>query len=217
MHRVTELAQLGAKAPHSAQLNNRTVYFYLELASEYKADELVECRGRYRCFNCSRPIQGAVFLYPTRQDNHENFTCSAIPHCRAACALRTVHDLQNHADLITLFHLMYGVDVTPAPPRLLLYVPGGITLAQYHDFADKQLVINQECNNVRSFLAPSCLSSSFLSCAFMQQYQLPAESVAQSDALLATSDVLGPERERAAHTAVCTVPLLNPGAVFARV
>lgn len=112
------------------------------------------CQGAHACFNCGREIKGKIYFYPVTYSKLGEFGCSPIPHCRPGCALRSVHDLRNKFDLVSLFHTMYGVNVTAAPPRSLLFVKDGLSLERYHSFMDNDVLLEEEEENIRSFMAP---------------------------------------------------------------
>lgn len=132
--------------------------------THYTNEIISNCGGKYRCYNCQRWITEQIFFYPTEyQLEEDTFLCSAIPHCAKHCALRTVHDVPNNFDLLSVFFLLYGSGVICAPPRYLLYVPGGLSIEEYHQFVQQGQVLNSESRLIRSFIAPMYISSTLLS------------------------------------------------------
>jgi len=171
-------------------------HFYLVLSSELYTKDLIEnCNGRLACFNCTRPIAERVYFFPTRFDEQATFECSQIPHCRSQCMMRTVLTLPNNFDLLTNLFNMYG-DTTAAPPRELLYIPGGVTLDRYHQLIEEGVVMELEPPNVQSFIGPIFMSSAVLRNHQMVESSHQAlERLAARNALDITealSDVRGP-------------------------
>lgn len=126
----------------------------------YTQEMLRQCRGILKCYNCNQSIEGRVFLFPVEYKTTEKlFVCSPIPHDTPSCALRTLYDLPNNFDMLSAFFMLYGNNVHPAPPRLLLYVPHGLSLEQYHEQAHHGNVIQHDCSQIRSMVAPSVFTS----------------------------------------------------------
>lgn len=160
--------------------------------THFTQEEVKDCKGDRLCFNCSQPIVGPIYFYPTEYTKLEEIICSPIPHCRPACALRSVTDIKNNFDLLSNFFLMYGPDISCAPPRMLLYVPGGLTIAQYHSMINDGLIVHEECQIVRSFLAPV-----YMSCTFLQGHQLVTDVVSLIEEMRIESKTsVGPSRSR---------------------
>jgi hypothetical protein len=83
---------------------------------------------------------------------------------------------------------MYKSIVYSAPPRSLLYVPNGLTLERYHALIDSEIVVDEEPPNIRAFMAPLYISSTFL-----KDYTLPQSTVSSIDTVLTERRVfLGP-------------------------
>lgn len=161
----------------------------LQCGHLYTAEDLADAQGRYRCYNCSRPIHGPIYLLPERFNPQTNEpTCRPIPHCRTSCVYRTVQDLPNNGDLLTNLFLMYGHDMVCAPPRFLLYVPGGFTLDQYHEAIDQRRTYETNDPLIHVFVAPLLVS-----CTIQHDHQLLPEAVDYIDALRATKKAtIGP-------------------------
>ncbi len=156
-------------------------------------DDIQRCNGKFHCYNCHRPILGAMHFYPEQFhfQTHEP-TCNPIPHCRPECVFRTIQDMPNHDDLLNNFFLLYGHDFICAPPRCLLYVPGGLSLDQYHKSIDDQLAIQMQDTLVRGVLAPV-----YVSCTLFQEHQLVPDTVALLEELqMETRTTIGPSRNR---------------------
>lgn len=160
------------------QHNQDVTHYYLVLSSElYTADLIQHCNGRLNCYNCGRPIPDRIYFYPTRVNTVGAYECSQLPHCRKECMKRTVLDTPNNSDLLMYLHNMYG-DMESAPHRSLLYIPGGWTLAQYHDSIDQKMVVEVEPPRVQSFLGPV-----FLSAAITHNHQMVESSLQALDRL----------------------------------
>jgi hypothetical protein len=150
-------------------------HFFLTLPSGilYTADVIAHCGGQYTCFNCARVIQDRIYFYPTDYTIRNEFICNPLPHCRAACTRRTVQDIPNNYDLLSLFFLMYGGDVLCAPSRSLLYLPNAMSLATYHHSIDEKVLLVCEQPHVRSFMSPV-----YLSCSALLDHQLLPSALA---------------------------------------
>lgn len=149
-------------------------HFLLILKPDLMTQESIsDCKGEYRCLNCGRLIFGPIYFVPERYNPQTNEpTCKAIPHCRKSCVYRTVHDSHNNGDLLTNFFLMYGHDVVCAPPRLMLFIPGGYTLEDYHRVIDEGKVVEEQDNLVHAFLAPILIA-----CTVQKDHQLLPDAV----------------------------------------
>lgn len=147
-------------------------HFYViqSYAHSYTRDLLDQCDNRLNCFACARPIAGRVFLYPVRVNEQGVYECSPMPHCRAECMAATVQTISNNFDLHSHLFNMYG-DITPAPPRELLYGPRRKTLEEYHALANAGVVVQIEPPNVQSFVGPV-----YLSFGKLENHQLMASS-----------------------------------------
>lgn len=140
----------------------------LQCGNLYTQEDLTEARGRYSCYNCGRAIQGAIYLVPERFNPQTNEpTCRPVPHCRTSCVYRTVQDLPNNGDLLTCLFLMYGHDIVCAPPRFMLFIPGGLTLEQYHAAIDQKLTYEVTEPVIHAFIAPIIVS-----CTVQHDHQL---------------------------------------------
>jgi hypothetical protein len=135
--------------------------------------------------------------------------CNPLPHCRLACCRRTVQDIPNNFDLLGAFYLMYGACEGCAPPRMLLFVPGGLTIDEYHQAVDDGLVMAQERPDVRAFISPV-----HLSCTPLKNHRLMPNSLAMiEDMLVNDKAVIGPPRERSDEPAsmeTCDMPQQDP-------
>jgi hypothetical protein len=150
-------------------------HFFLVMPSGslYTDTAVASCQGAYSCFNCTKSIEGRIYFYPQEYSTRNEFYCNPLPHCRPECARRTVQDINNNYDLLSLFFLMYGGDVVCAPSRTLLYLPGAMDLDQYHASVDDKLVLVCETPHVRSFMSPV-----YVSCSPLQDHQLVPNSIA---------------------------------------
>lgn len=176
-----------ANTKFTVNINNKTIHAFLEWQISYSPEEIEDCKGKYNCYNCQIPVN-RIYFYPTLYNKHEQFGCCAWPHCSPSCTLRTVLDLPNHENLITYHFLMYGI-VQPSPPRFMLYVPGGVSLPQYHELTANNVVIQQDSKHVRSFLCPSYVSSSY-----MPNFQMSEAAIQATDAM--ANEHEGPKRAR---------------------
>jgi hypothetical protein len=80
---------------------------------------------------CSKPMQKKIFFYQTKSSKIGDFLClprCTRPHCLTGCGLKSVQDHPNNYDLSSKIY--YGSDAVCAPPRFLLYVPGGLGLTR---------------------------------------------------------------------------------------
>lgn len=153
-----------------------TIYFFLVFYVQFTQEEIDCCNGKRKCYNCNNLILHRIFFAPESHINN-TFGCFPFPHCRKACARRTIEDLPNHCNYITYFTLMHGV-VLPAPPRCLLYL--GVEIDVYHKMIDDNILVQQETSShVRSVLCPVYISTSFM----LPNYTMPKEAVLCSDGL----------------------------------
>lgn len=191
--------------PNDESYNNRTqikhkfissvgqshFYIVLTVGKHYTPEEIENCNGKYLCYNCGRPIPKRIYFYPTKQNHIDVMMMIPIPHCRRECVYRTVQDMPNNDHVLPLFFLFYGPDVICAPPRFLLFVPGGLTIEEYHQIIDNQIVISEEKNGFKMFLAPV-----YLSCTLFKDHQLVEEAVSLIDELnQEKKESIGPNRE----------------------
>jgi hypothetical protein len=179
---------------YTFQTKEGSFHFFLALNSgaNYSQEIISNCKGSLSCFNCSKPIEKQIYFYPTEYTKIGEFLCSPIPHCRPGCCLRSVQDHQNNYDLLSNFYLMYGSNVVCAPPRFLLYVPGGLTHEKYHHTLDDNLVVQEETSIVRSYLAPV-----YVSCTFLKGHQLVKDVISLIEELSIESKTsVGPSRSR---------------------
>lgn len=183
----------GPRKKYQFHTDMGSIHFYLVFRAKYTQEQIEFCDGRYPCYTCQRPITGQIYFYPEYfLPQTEEPVCNIIPHCRAACAHRTVHDLPNNGDLLTNFSLMYGPDVPIAPPRWTLYVPGGYSSEEFHARIDNGMVVQEEEKNVRSFHAPV-----FVSCSLTKGHQLVPDAVGYIDEIQVESKrALGRSRAR---------------------
>ena len=160
----------------------------------YTQEQIDCCQGAFHCFNCTRPIEGKMIFYPTQLTIINEFEVNPIPHCRPACAYRSVQDLPtNKNKLLNLFFLMYGPHIVCAPPRFLLFIPGGLTLEEYHQRIDeKYLITVSRQENIRSFFGVMVVS-----CTLFKNHQLVKDVVAFNDELnMERKSTIGPSRSR---------------------
>lgn len=168
-------------------------HFILILKPDQLTQETIQqCNGKYNCYNCGRAIQGPMYFLPERYNPQTNEpTCAPIAHCRKECVYRTVQDRPNNGDLLTNLFLMYGHDIVCAPPRLLLFVPGGLTIEQYHESMDKKQVYEQLDPLIHAFIAPILIS-----CTIQEDHQLLPNVVKYIDEIKASkSATIGPMRQ----------------------
>lgn len=170
-------------------------HFFLALTSgeNYTSEEIENCQGKYRCYNCQRPIPGAMYFYPEQFHFQTNEpTCNPIPHCRPECVLRTLHDMPNKDELLTNFFLMYGHEYLSAPPRFLLHIPGGLTIEAYHKTIDEGFLMDKQDPLVRGLMAPV-----FVSCTLFKDHRLVPETIGLLAELSRESTTtIGPSRNR---------------------
>jgi hypothetical protein len=158
----------------------------------YTQEGIENCEGTKNCYNCNILIKEKIFFYPIAYTKVGVPVCSPIPHCRPECVLQTIDCVPNNHDLKTNFYMMYGPNYTSAPPRFLLYVPGGLTLEEYHNTIDDNLTIVEEEKGVRSFLAPM-----YISCTFLKNHQLVKDVISLVEEFsLESKTSIGPSRMR---------------------
>ena len=122
-------------------------YHRFQVSCTYTPETITSAAGSVSCYNCTMKIKDRIYFYPTRVDNFQSFMMAPIPHCRPACALRTIVDKRPTYNELSLFFAFYGPDVKCAPPRSLLYIPnGGMSLEEYHQ---EKRVIHQHDPNVK--------------------------------------------------------------------
>jgi hypothetical protein len=171
---------------------NPVIHFFLihDAGANYTEDIVKNCQNRFKCFNCNQFIEKQIYFYPQEYTQLGDFICSPIPHCGKPCTLRTVSDIPNNSNLLSNFFLMYGPNVYCAPPRECLYLPGGLSLEQYHNMGKTQI----ECDSleVRSYLAPK-----YYSITMFENHQLVDESKKVIELLtVETKSSIGPQRSR---------------------
>ncbi len=125
----------------------------------YTQEQLDECNGAFNCYNCNRPIKKEIVFYPLYKTKTGVPVFHPTPHCTQGCAYRTVLNLPNNYDLLGVWTLIYGAEVKPVPDRLLLFLPGGMSMEQYHTVAEQGAMYGVERAHVRSFLAPVYVSA----------------------------------------------------------
>lgn len=182
--------QFNKRFVHPTQ---RDQHYYLLFNSPYTEQLIEACNGALNCYNCARSIRTRVWFYPEMYNVQTmEATCNPRPHCRTECALRTVHDIANNGDLKCYFTLFYGHNVHCAPPRTLLYIPGGMTNEQYHESIDAKVSIEILPPNIKSFIAPVYVSSTCLA-----DKQLVPDIVSLIDEMKQSRQhVIGPPRQR---------------------
>jgi hypothetical protein len=166
-------------------------YFLIHDAGANYTEEMVKnCQGNLSCFNCNSPIKTQIYFYPQEYTQLGDFICSPLPHCCKPCMLRTITDIPNNSNLLSNFFLMYGPNVKCASPRECLYLPGGLSLEQYHDM--NEVTIEPDSREVRSFLAPK-----YYSITMFKNHQLVDDSKKVIDFLTTeTKSSIGPQRAR---------------------
>lgn len=183
----------GIAPPRFQHPTQKDQHYYLLFNAPYTDDLVACCEGRLKCYNCARAIPKRVWFYPELYNAQTvEATCNPRPHCRPECALRTVHDIANNGDLKCYFTLFYGHSVKCAPPRTLLYIPGGMTIEEYHASIDSQQSIEIMPPNVKSFIAPIYVSSTSTA-----EKQLVPDIVSLIDEMKhSRQHVIGPSRQR---------------------
>lgn len=176
-----------------ADVSSFHFFLILKTGNLYTQEDVEECKGKYNCYNCSRKIMKRMYFYPEIFDPQTNEpTCNPIPHCRKECMYRTVQDMANNADLLTNLFLMYGHEMICAPPRFLLFIPGGLTVEKYHQLIDDGIVIQEEEPYIRCFHAPI-----YMSCTLFKDHQLVPDTVAFIDEMMVErKNAIGPSRIR---------------------
>ena len=127
----------GAVQQKVPQTKHRVIQYndvvQIHIKDIFSDDMIHNCQGKCQCYNCNRPIQGRICFRPLSLNAMEQIMVSPIPHCSPSCVMRSIKDGSYDAqDHMMLFYILYGKDVVCAPPRALLYLPGGLTLDQYH-------------------------------------------------------------------------------------
>jgi hypothetical protein len=174
-------------------ISNNSQHFYIVLTvhKHYTDEDIQNCNGKYKCYNCQRNIQKRMYFYPMKQNHQDIMIMNPIPHCRPECVYRTVQDLPNSEHVLSLFFLFYGPDVICAPPRHLLFVPGGFTIEEYHNVIDNNLVVHQEEEGFRM-----CFSPLFVSCTLFKNHQIPDDIVSFIDEMnQEKKETIGPNKE----------------------
>jgi hypothetical protein len=137
--------------------------FSMHVYSDYSEDELYQCRGRYSCTNCDRAIATRIFLMPKKQTREGKMYYDAAPYCRVACVYRGLLEMKNHFDYLSLFVLVYGAHVRPAPPRRLLKIKGGLSLEAYHQAIEGDRQWTEEATeHIRPFVCPVYMTSTLM-------------------------------------------------------
>jgi hypothetical protein len=171
-------------------------YLVLTVGKNFTPEEVSNCQHKYNCYNCVSSIEKQIFFYPIQNAIHNSFICSPIPHCSPECCLRTITDLMNNQNLKELFFLLYGGSIVCAPPRSLLYVPGGYTIEEYHaTSANNQVVTVESTSNIQGFLAPLYVGSCMIDPD--NGYKMVTEHAAFIDECKLQSKIsVAPERTR---------------------
>jgi hypothetical protein len=155
-----------------------------------------------RCYNCDGVLSDRIVQIPQRFTKAGQPVFGQLPHCREACALRTINDIPHNGALKVAFFRQFGNQFRAAPPRSLLYIPNAIGLQIYHDLVDRSLVVEIESSSVRAFMAPTFVSTTFLtghtlapdSQQLLQQFE-PQGATSDSShglRLLDSATILGP-------------------------
>ena len=146
---------------------NRALLHMLSLAGYHAmidGQEIPEDLPEPRCHNCNKLIEDKTpILFPEKFTKSGQSVSSKLPHCRVECALRTVNNIPHNAVLKVAFFRKFGKEARAAPHRMLLYIPGHISLDTYHTVIDDNLVVEIETPNIRAFLALTFISKTFLS------------------------------------------------------
>jgi hypothetical protein len=176
----------------ASSVGNYHFHMILNVCGQFTSEIINACGGLWRCYNCNRNIMGQIYFYPTNQTLMGEYECSIIPHCRTGCVFRTLREIPNNANLLALFALMYGPDVICAPPRYMLYIPGGNTESEYHDFIDNQIVLVADSADIVCFQSPMRISGTMLN-----KTQMVEESVSYIDELHSENKkTIGPSMKR---------------------
>lgn len=161
-------------------VHKRPVHLFLAIdGHQFTKEEILNANKQFPCYNCGRRFDGLIHFRITERTNSQTtYGCSPIPHCREACVARTVTDLKMNAAAKALHYEVYGGVEPVAPPRMLLYIRGGLTLEQYHQTIDNGLTIIEEEQKpnthevmIRSFPAPMYFSASMLKSGHLEHSQ----------------------------------------------
>lgn len=152
------------------QRPNTDIHYFVVLRTDINlsAEDMADCQGAYRCYNCGGVIPKRIYFYPTRllNDRVTFVVDNPVMHCCPSCVRGTVETL-NKAHLRTLFMLQYGTDIPCPPSRDLLYTKGGLSLTDYHELTQRNILVQCEDQVVQNVLCPT-----YVSCTFMKDYQL---------------------------------------------
>ena len=148
-----------------------------------------------------------MYFNPIEFNKFGDPVCNPVPYCRKECGLRACLDTPNNQDLLANFYLMHGTDIYSAPPRVLLFVPGGVSIEKYHGMIDDQLVAKEESSLIRSFVAPI-----YISCTTLKDHQLVPDVNALIQEMTAENKAnLGPSKSRDNTTLnILSLPAQNP-------
>lgn len=192
---VSEKGVEPVKEKYKFESNVSSFHFFLIMTSGqgYTQEDIKAANGKYSCFNCCKKIMGQIYFYPEKFDPQTNeAACNPTPHCGLPCLYRTVQDISNNTDLLTNLFLMYGQDFVCAPPRFLLFVPGGLTVEEYAQVSQDSLVIQNHESHIRGIFAPV-----YLSCTLFKDHQLVPDTVAMIDTMeIPDKKTIGPSRTR---------------------
>lgn len=186
--------QSDQKHKYTTHTKNSVKHFFLVLTvgKNYNVEDVKQCNGLFNCYNCTRPIMEQMYFYPTESAIYDTFICSPIPHCSPSCCLRTLNDLSNNGSMKELFYLFYGGDVICAPPRSLLFIPGGLSVEEYHSKCETNQVVDCQSKIIRFFIAPMYVSSSCV-----ENFQLITDTRAFIEECKIQSKIsVAPERTR---------------------
>jgi hypothetical protein len=114
-----------------------------------------------KCYNCGVDVTGKYYTRPHTRQRGGTFVCDPIPCCRPGCLLRVCYE-SGDKNSLRYFKEMYGRDVTCAPPRSLLFIPGGMDINAYHQAMDRKKDIIVESNEVRTVYLPTVVTTLYI-------------------------------------------------------
>lgn len=113
------------------------------------------------CYNCGVLITGKPHTRPRTRQSGGVFGCDQVPCCRPGCLLRVCYD-EGDTSSLGYFREIYGTEVVCAPPRSLLYIPGGMDLKIYHRSMDSNKHIIEEPVDIRTALLPTIVTTVYI-------------------------------------------------------
>ncbi len=180
------------KQRYISNIGSQHFYVVLTAYTHYSPEDIECCNSKYKCYNCTQPIFKRIYFYPEKRDNNGTFYMNCLPHCCRECTLRTVMDINNNHHLISLFYFIYGKDVLAAPSRALLFIPGGLSIEEYHKRIKESTVVQIEKPNFRQ-----CFSPMYVSSTLYKDHKLVENVVDFIDELSKDNkSIIGPSKER---------------------